>query len=54
VKDAVKEGNKVWLFSKITGLPGGVFKDSVDRSVWDEEGKFVETKDVQRVLEQGQ
>ena len=54
VKDAVKDGNKVWLFSKITGLPGGVFKDSVDRSVWGEEGKFVETKDVQRVLEQGQ
>jgi hypothetical protein len=54
VKDAVTEGNKVWLFSKVTGLPGGVFKDSVDMSVWDEECKFVETENVQGVLEQGQ
>jgi hypothetical protein len=51
VMNAIQEGNKVWLYSRISGLPGGVVKDSVDMTLWSDEGKLVETKDVQRVVE---
>lgn len=48
VIDAVVEGNKVWVFSKISGLPNGDVKDSVDMLHFNDEGKLVMAKDVQR------
>lgn len=44
------QGGKVWVFSRIKGLPGGVKKDSVDMMDFDADGKFVRSKDVQRVI----
>lgn len=38
VKDVIQEGNKVWAYCKISGLPGGVEKNSVDMSIWNEDG----------------
>ncbi len=51
VRDAVCEGNKVWLYVRISGLPGGVVKDGIDMTVWSDEGKLVLSRDVQRTLE---
>ena len=51
VRDAVAEGNKVWIFVRIEGLPGGVVKDGVDMTVWSEDGKVVASRDVQRVVD---
>ncbi len=51
VKDAIWQANKVWLYSRIGGLPGGVMKNSVDMTMWSDEGKLLEMKDVQRVVE---
>ena len=52
IKDVIQEGNRVWIFSRISGLPDGVVKDSVDMTVFDEDGKLLHTKDVQRVVEE--
>lgn len=49
--DAVAEGNKVWVFSKVKGYPGGAEKDTVDMMTFTDEGKLLWTKDVQRVAE---
>jgi hypothetical protein len=48
----VQDGNTVWVLGRITGLPGGVVKDSVDITLWNDEGKLVFTKDVLREVEQ--
>ena len=51
IKDVVAEGNKVWIFARIEGLPGGVVKDGVDMTVWSDDGKVVASRDVQRVVD---
>lgn len=48
IKDMVQEGDKVWVYGRITGMPVGVVKDSVDMMVWNEEGKMKYYKAVQR------
>lgn len=47
-----KPGGKVWAFSRVSGLPGGVKKDSVDMLQIDGHGRAVFMKDVQRVVEE--
>lgn len=52
VKDVIAEmdqqgGGRAWVFSRITGHPGGQV-DSVDMMTFDKEGRIVGTKDVQR------
>ena len=50
--DAVQDGRKVWVYARITGLPGGEAKDSVDMFEWDEQGeKMLKAKDVQRTVQ---
>ncbi|KUJ09223.1 uncharacterized protein LY89DRAFT_676041 [Mollisia scopiformis] len=50
--DTVQEGNKVWVYARITGLQNGEAKDSIDMLEWDKEGeKIIKTKDVQRTVE---
>lgn len=49
VDDAEKGNGRVWLYSKITGLHGGVEKLSVDMMKF-EGGLLVEVVDVQRAL----
>ena len=44
-------GGKVWIFARLSGLPGGGAKESVDMMVIDSEGLLVRTKDVQRGVE---
>ena len=51
VRDAVCEGNKVWLYVRLSGLPGGAVKDGIDMTVWSDEGKLVLSRDVQRTLD---
>ena len=51
VLDAVSEGNKVWAFVRISGLPGGDVKEGIDMTVWSDEGKLVSSRDVQRVVD---
>ncbi|KIV80290.1 hypothetical protein PV11_07803 [Exophiala sideris] len=41
---------KVWVRSEITGLPGGVRKESIDMMTFNEEGLLVKSIDCQRVL----
>lgn len=48
VVNAVAEGNLVWVLSKATGLPGGREKESVDMMTFDDEGKCLRNKDIQR------
>ena len=45
-----RKGGKVWTFSRVTGLPGGQSKDSVDMFKFDENGLATSFKDVQRAL----
>lgn len=50
----VQGGNKLWVLGRISGLPGGVVKDSVVMTVWNEKGRLMLTKDVQRdVIQEG-
>lgn len=49
VEDAEQGNGKVWLYSKLTGLHGGVSKLSVDMLKF-ERGLLVEIVDVQRTL----
>jgi hypothetical protein len=51
IKEAIQDGNMVWVCSRITGLPGAAVKDSLDMGLWDNEGNLVKTKDVQRTIE---
>ena len=53
VLDAVCEGNKVWVYVRISGLPGGMVKEGVDMTVWSEEGTLISLRNFQRVLETG-
>jgi hypothetical protein len=49
VEDAEEGNGRVWLYSKITGLHGGVEKLSVDMMKF-EKGVLVEVVDIQRTL----
>ena len=51
IKEAIQDGNMVWVYSRITGLTGTAVKDSLDMGLWDNEGNLVKTKDVQRTIE---
>lgn len=50
--DKVGKGGKVWVFSRITGLPRGIQKDTIDMFDIDGNGQLVKTKDVQRAIAQ--
>ncbi|MCJ1445683.1 MAG: hypothetical protein MMC23_006188 [Stictis urceolatum] len=50
--DESGKGGRVWVYARISGLPGGEVKDSVDMTRFDDSGKMVECKDVQRSIEQ--
>ncbi|CRG89197.1 hypothetical protein PISL3812_06233 [Talaromyces islandicus] len=49
--DTVRDGNKVWAYVRVSGLPGGVVKDSVDITEWSDDGRLLFAKHVQRVLD---
>lgn len=52
-KDIMQEGNKVWVYARISGLPNGEVKDTVDMLEWDEKGeRLIRAKDVQRNIQQ--
>lgn len=51
IRDAVAEGDKVWVFAKLTGLSGGAAKMSVDMMTVDADGLIVECQDVERLIE---
>jgi predicted SnoaL-like aldol condensation-catalyzing enzyme len=36
IKEAIQEGISVWVYSRISGLPGGIEKDYVDMGAWDD------------------
>jgi len=36
IKEAIQEGISVWVYSWISGLPGGIEKDYVDMGAWDD------------------
>ncbi|KIW49030.1 hypothetical protein PV05_10746 [Exophiala xenobiotica] len=42
--------HKVWVRSEISGLPGGMRKESIDMMTFNEEGLLVKSVDCQRVL----
>lgn len=49
----MREENKVWVYARISGLPNGEVKDTVDMLEWDEKGeKLIRAKDVQRTIQQ--
>ena len=48
--DALEEGLKVWAYVRISGLPGGIVKDSIDLTEWSEDGRLVRAQHVQQVL----
>ncbi|KIW16156.1 hypothetical protein PV08_06207 [Exophiala spinifera] len=45
-----EQQHKVWVLSEITGLPGGMRKESVDMMTFDDDGLLVKSVDCQRVL----
>lgn len=45
-----EQQHKVWVRSELTGLPGGVRKESIDMMTFNEEGLLVKSVDCQRVL----
>ncbi|OKL64502.1 hypothetical protein UA08_00469 [Talaromyces atroroseus] len=49
--DSVREGNKVWAFVRVSGLPGGIVKDSIDITEWSDDGRLLYATHVQRNLE---
>ena len=40
LEDTVQEGNNVWVFARIAGLPGGIARDGVDMTEWSEGGSW--------------
>ncbi|KAK7709076.1 hypothetical protein SLS57_008801 [Botryosphaeria dothidea] len=48
--DEDTQKGKVWVFSKMNGLPGGKTQDSVDMMDW-ARGICVRSKDVQQIIE---
>ncbi|KAF2164486.1 hypothetical protein M409DRAFT_25364 [Zasmidium cellare ATCC 36951] len=46
------KGGRVWIFSRLLGLPKGIQKDTVDMFDIDGEGRLVRMKDVQRLVAQ--
>ncbi|KAJ9637490.1 uncharacterized protein PV06_04034 [Exophiala oligosperma] len=45
-----EQQHKVWVRSEITGLPGGMRKESIDMMTFDDDGLLVKSVDCQRVL----
>ena len=51
ILDAVAQGQKVWIFVRISGLPNGLVKEGIDMTTWSEDGKLLLSRDCQRVVE---
>lgn len=45
-----EQQHKVWVRSEITGLPGGMRKESIDMMTFNDDGLLVKSVDCQRVL----
>ncbi|KAK4499512.1 hypothetical protein PRZ48_010027 [Zasmidium cellare] len=46
------KGGRVWIFSRLSGLPKGIQKDTIDMFDIDGKGQLVRMKDVQRAITQ--
>ena len=50
VAEVIEDGGKVWMLSRITGMPDAEEKESVDMMVFNSEGIVVASKDLQRAV----